>query len=117
MATLIDLSPLSPNLWEVNTDAAFPNGEPIKVYIENENGRWYFTDRKNTLKYMNDIYDLKATDVKNCITEVIKIYGFQISGGCLRTLIIDDVDIKTRFFDFVMCIGQLANMYAFFDKA
>ena len=52
MATLIDLSPLSQNLWEVNTEASFPNGEPIKVYIENENGNWYFTDRKNTLQYI-----------------------------------------------------------------
>ena len=66
MTTLVDLSPLSPTLWQVNTDASFPNGEQIKVYIENENGNWYFTDRKNTLQYMNEIYDLKATDVKNC---------------------------------------------------
>ena len=107
---------ISMNEYEVETYANFANGEPIKVHIVSENNKWYFTDKKETLKYMNELYDLKAPDVKHCITAVIKIYVFSVVAGCLKAEITDESVIASRFFDYVMCIGQLANMYAFFDK-
>ncbi len=115
-ATAFTLSPVNLNEWEVKTKANFQNGEDIKIYLVNEKNSWYLTDKKNTLKYMNDVYDLKATDVKNCIAAVIKIYGFTISAGALKAEVMDEAQLGTRMFDFLMCIGQLANMYAFFDK-
>ena len=107
---------ISINEYEVITTAVFSNGDPIKMYILEENNRWYFSDRKETLKYMNEVYDLKAPDVKHCITAVIKIYGFSIVAGCLRAEITDTATLGNKFFDYIMCIGQLTNMYAFFDK-
>ena len=65
---------------------------------------------------MNEIYDLKASDVKSCISAVIKIYGFTITAGELRGKIFDEIQLQNRVFDYIMCIAQLVNMYAFFDK-
>ena len=115
-ATAFTLSPVNLNEWEVKTKALYQNGDDIKIYLVNENNTWYLTDKKGTLKYMNDIYDLKSTDVKNCISAVIKIYGFTITSGALRAEVMDEAQLATRIFDFIICIGQLANMYAFFDK-
>ena len=116
ISNLVVVSSNGLNQWEIKTNAKFENGEDIKIYLVNEHNHWYLTDKKNTLKYMNDLYDLKAPDVKSCISAVIKIYGFSISAGALKADIIDEVEFQSKLFDFVMCIGQLANMYAFFDK-
>ena len=116
LGSAFSLSPVALNEWEVKTNANFKNGEEFKIYLVNEKDTWYLTDKKATLQYMNAVYDLKATDVKNCIAAVIKIYGFSIIQGCLRAEVMDEVQLSTRIFDYIICIGQLANMYAFFDK-
>ena len=116
LATAFALTPVSLNEWEIKTEATFQNGEPIKVYIVNDKDKWYLTDKKNTLRYMNEVYDLKAPDVKTCISGVIRIYGFSIVAGELKADVIDEVHLGARIFDYMMCIGQLVNMYAFFDK-
>ena len=116
LTNIYEVAPVSVNEYEIKTKAAFQNGEDIKIYLVNEGSVWYLTDKKNTLKYMNSIYDLKAPDVKNCIAAVIKIYGFTISAGALRINITDEIDLQMKLFDFIMCTGQLVNMYAFFDK-
>lgn len=116
IATSFSLTPVSFNEWEVKTHAHFQTGEDIKIYIVNEKNSWYLTDKKNTLRFMNEVYDLKATDVKSCIAAVIKIYGFTITAGALKADIIDEVQFESKIFDFIMCIGQLSNMYVFFDK-
>ena len=36
------------------------------------------------MKYMNDMYDLKSSDVKMCISNVLKIYAFSINSGILN---------------------------------
>lgn len=116
VSKMFELTPVGLNEWQVKTNANFQNGEEIKIYLVNEKNAWYITDKKNTLRYMNDVYDLKAPDVKNCIAAVIKIYGFSITAGVLRANVIDEVDLQSKLFDYIMCVGQLANMYAFFDK-
>lgn len=115
-STMFEVTPVALNEWQVKTKAVFQNGEDIKIFLVNERDTWYITDKKNTLRYMNDVYDLKAPDVKSCISAVIKIYGFSITAGALRANVSDEIDLQTKLFDYVMCIGQLANMYAFFDK-
>ncbi len=116
IATVFEVSPVTLNEWEIKTKANFQNGESIKIFIVNEKNNWYLTDNKTTLKYMNNIYDLKAPDVKSCIASVIRIYGFNITAGALKANIEDEVSLQSKIFDYIMCVGQLANMYAFFDK-
>ena len=112
----ISLTPISTTEWQVNSGALFQNGEEIKIYLVNEKNNWYLTDKKVTLKYMNEMYDLKAADVKSCISAVLKIYGFTIKAGSLTANIIDETQLTNLIYSYIMCIGQLANMYVFFDK-
>ncbi len=112
----ISLTPISTTEWQVNSGALFQNGEEVKIYLVNEKNNWYLTDKKVTLKYMNEMYDLKAADVKSCISAVLKIYGFTIKAGSLTANIIDETQLTNLIYNYIMCIGQLANMYVFFDK-
>lgn len=104
------------NEYEIITGAKINAKTPISIYLVEENGIIKFVDKKNTLKYMNQVYELKSLDVKNCIASVIKIYGFSISSGQLVANIKSEFSIKETFYNYIICIGQLANMYAFFDK-
>ena len=58
----------------------------------------------------------KSQDVKNCIASVVKIYGFSVVSGELVAILRSENSLKETFYNFIMCVGQLANMYAFFDK-
>jgi len=104
------------NEYEIVTGAKIDSKTPIAIFLVEENGVIKFTDKKNTLKYMSRIYELKSLDVKNCISAVIKIYGFSIVAGELFAHIRSEESLKETFYNFIICVGQLANMYAFFDK-
>ncbi len=112
----MSISPVSATEWEIHTGAVFQNGDEIKIYLVNDKNNWHLSDKKNTLKLMNEMYDLKAPDVKSCISAVLRIYGFTIKSGALTANVIDDIHIVSLVYNFIMCIGQLANMYVFFDK-
>ena len=64
---------------------------------------------------MHNIYELKAPDVRNCINAVLRVYGFKLSNGMIFVEIPNETVLEKRVFDMIMCIGQLVNMYAFFD--
>ena len=112
----ISLTPISTTEWQINSGALFQNGEEIKIYLVNEKNNWYLTDKKTTLKYMNEMYDLKAADVKSCISAVLKIYGFTIKADSLTANVIDETQLANLVYSYIMCVGQLTNMYVFFDK-
>ena len=112
----ISLTPISATEWQINSGALFQNGEEVKIYLVNEKNNWYLTDKKTTLKYMNEMYDLKAADVKSCISAVLKIYGFTIKAGSLTANVIDETQLTNLVYSYIMCVGQLTNMYVFFDK-
>lgn len=112
----ITLKQLTPTSWQITSGASFLNGDHINVVLENRNDAWILTDGKETLKYMNELYELKSNDVKMCITNILKIYGFSISSGNLVALINSPTALVNKYFDYIMCVGQLANMFAFFDK-
>ena len=104
------------NVYKIDTGATFINGKEIVLFIEQKNDKWYLSDNKITMKYMNDMYDLKSSDVKMCISNVLKIYAFSINSGILNVEIPSLQTLPDKIFDMIMCIGQLANMFAFFDK-
>jgi len=112
----ITIKQISPTSWQIQSGATFLNGNFVKVFLENHNGDWLLTDGKETLKYMNELYELKSTDVKMCITNILKIYGFSINGGQLMAPITNSSALISKYYDYLMCIGQLTNMFAFFDK-
>lgn len=104
------------DVYEIVTGAKINNKTPIKMYLIVDNNEVKISDKKLTLKYMNQMYELKSLDVKNCIAAVVKIYGFTIVSGELLATINSEENLKEIFYNFIICIGQLVNMYAFFDK-
>ena len=112
----IKLTAVSSNEWKVEASATFLDGKPLDIRLINAGDKWYYTDKKQTLRYMNDLYELNAKDVKSCISSVLKVYGFSIQSGALMAEVPNTSTIWDKFFDYIMCIGQLANMYAFFDE-
>ncbi len=109
------LKKISEEEIEIVTEAKIDNSTPIKMYLRKSGNNVVMCDKKHTLKYMNTYYELKSADVKNCIAAVVKIYGFSIVSGELITPIAEKTALET-FYSFIICVGQLANMYAFFDK-
>lgn len=104
------------NEYEIITGAKINSKNPIKIYLVEGGNAVKLSDKKATLKFMNQIYELKSIDVKNCIASVLKIYGFSVVSGELFATIRSEASMKETFYNFIICIGQLANMYAFFDK-
>lgn len=109
-------SKVKEGIFKIETGASFINNQPIVLILEQKANKWFLTDGKTTLKYMNELYELKSEDVKMCIKNVLKIYNFSMQSAMIVTEI-ENIDIFVpKFFDMIMCIGQLANMFAFFDK-
>ncbi len=113
---LLRFEKIDDSKWQIITEACFANGNKIQVFLQQNEEKWFLSDNKETLKYMNEIYDLKSNDVKKCIVGVLKVYGFLINSGEMLAEITDEKLFAQTFFDFIMCIGQLSNMFVFFDK-
>ncbi len=111
-----DIRKTAPNEWRIFSDATFTDGKSIEIYVTEIDKKWYYTDKKQTLKYMNELYELKSPDVQSCMKNVLKIYGFSLKAGAIFAEIPSPSTIKEKYFDMIMCIAQLANMYAFFDE-
>jgi len=112
----IALKEISSKEWKVEASATFLDGKPLDIRLVNIGNKWLYTDKKQTLRYMNDLYELNAKDVKSCISAVLKVYGFSIQSGALVAEIPTASVIWDKLFDYIMCVGQLANMFAFFDE-
>ena len=53
----IKLTAVSSNEWKVEASATFLDGKPLDIRLINAGDKWYYTDKKQTLRYMNDLYD------------------------------------------------------------
>ena len=103
------------NFYEIKTNVEFKKGIALKSFIKKINGKYILTDNQNTLRFMNTLYELTSTDVKQCINDIVKKYDFKIEKGEILT----EVTIQNcnkKFFEFIICCSTLANMYIFFDE-
>lgn len=116
LSKVAKLKKVDNNEFEIVTDAKIDAKTPIKIFLRKTENSVVMCDKKHTLKYMNNIYELKSLDVKGCIASVIRIYGFSIVSGELISSNITSKNVLESFYNFIICVGQLANMYAFFDK-
>lgn len=111
-----NIKKISDNEYEIVTGAKINSKTPIKIFLKNQDGQLILGDNKNTLKYMNNIYELKSNDVKNCIGGVIKLYNFSIVSGELTAPVLSEKNVLETLYNFIICVGQLANMLVFFDQ-
>ncbi|MBE7082929.1 MAG: hypothetical protein E7378_04600 [Clostridiales bacterium] len=102
--------------YEIITAAKINGKTPIRIYLTTNGDVCNLSDKKNTLKYMNNIYELASTDVKNCISAVVRLYGFAVKAGELVATLKDAAYAAEIFYNFIICVGQLANMLVFFDQ-
>ena len=116
LSKVAKLKKVDNNEFEIVTEAKIDAKTPIKIFLRKTEDDVVMCDKKHTLKYMNNIYELKSLDVKSCIASVIRIYGFSIASGELLSNNITSKNVLETFYHFIICVGQLANMYAFFDK-
>ena len=86
------------------------------MYLTQNGDVCCISDKKNTLKYMNNIYELASNDVKNCISAVVRLYGFAVKAGELIATIKDADYAAEIFYNFIICVGQFAHMLVFFDQ-
>ena len=102
------------NFVEIKTNLEFKKSLPVRVFLKKVDDKFYISDNKNTLRYMNTIYNLSRKDVIQCINDTINHYRFRVSKGELLGEITAQ-NAKRRFLEFIVCCQTLANMFIFFD--
>ncbi len=115
-AKALSIKSVGQNKWELVTEYKFLNGEKMSLFIQQEASKCFLCDNKSTIKYLNELYELKSPDVMSCVGNILKLYGVKMIAGELILELPNENKFIEKFNNFVMCITQLANMFVFFDK-
>lgn len=108
---------INENEYQFQTNLFFSDDTPYEIYLmQDKNGNRILTDKRRTLRYMDDFFELESDDVKSSISSILDIYGIKLYQKALVFKLQENDDVATAFYDFVSCIGQLINMYVFFDN-
>ena len=108
---------INENEYQIQTKLFFSDETPYEIYLmQDKNGNRILTDKRRTLRYMDDFYELESEDVKSSIAEILDLYGVKIYQKALVLKLQENDDVVVMFYEFVQCIRQLINMYVFFDK-
>lgn len=108
---------MNDNEYKIQTGFVFSDETKLDIYLmQDKNGNKILTDKKKTLEYMDDFYELDSNDVKSSIASILDIYGMKIYQKALVKKLQPTDDISIVFYEFVSCISQLVNMYVFFNK-
>lgn len=107
---------ISDELTEILTETEYQPNIKVKIFIKKTGGKFYLTDNKNTLRFMSRKYELKAPDVKQCINDIVKYYGFAINKGEILSELSPGDNCNKRYNDLLICSCTLANMFIFFES-
>lgn len=70
---------INENEYQIQTKLFFSDETPYEIYLmQDKNGNRILTDKRRTLRYMDDFYELESEDVKSSIAEILDIYGVKI---------------------------------------
>lgn len=109
---------INENEYQIQSNLFFSDDTPFEVYLmKDQKGNRILTDKRRTMKYMDEFYELSFDDVKTSISSIIDLYGIKLYRDALVYKLQEKDNISTAYFEFVCCIGQLINMYVFFDKS
>ncbi len=109
---------INENEYQIQSNLFFSDDTPFEVYLmQDQKGNRILTDKRRTMKYMDEFYELSFDDVKTSISSIIDLYGIKLYRDALVYKLQEKDNISTAYFEFVCCIGQLINMYVFFDKS
>lgn len=108
---------INDNEFQIQTNLFFSDDTPYSVFLmQDQNGNRIISDKRKTLEYMDEFYELESNDVKSSIASILDIYGIKIYQKALVKKLSPKDDVTTVFYEFVSCISQLVNMYVFFNK-
>lgn len=107
---------INEELFEILTEAEYQPAIKVKIFVKKIGEKFYITDNQNTLRFMNAKYELKAPDVKQCINDVVKHYGFVINKGEILTELKPSDNYNKKYNDLLACSFTLANMFIFFES-
>ena len=100
---------------EIKTNLEFKKGINLRVFIKKIEDKYILTDNKNTLRYMNTLYNLSSKDVIQCVNDIVNHYKLRIDKGEIFGEVTEN-NIKRKFLEFISCLEMLANMFLFFDE-
>lgn len=70
---------INENEYQIQTKLFFSDETPYEIYLmQDKNGNRILTDKRRTLRYMDDFYELESEDVKSSIAEILDLYGVKI---------------------------------------
>lgn len=107
---------INDNCFEIKTKAEFEPGIEAKIFLKKVDGKFYLSDEKNTLRFMNSKYNLQSTDVQQSIEDIVRFYNFRIEKGELIGEISHIDDVQKRYNNMLICSFTLANMLIFFES-
>ncbi|MDD4815596.1 MAG: hypothetical protein PHQ62_00445 [Clostridia bacterium] len=111
-----EVKKITESLIQIQTSVNFPNGKPIVLFLEKQENIWILNDKKQILKFMNEMYVLDAKDIKNCIKSVLLINKAKMKSGLMFLEIPNEDSVPTKVLEFLMFTAQLVNMRAFFEE-
>ena len=105
---------INDNLYQIESNVNF-NGFALEIYLKRKDNEFYLSDNQSIIKYMQDVYNLGAIDVKKCINSLLMLYGYSLSKGEIFKKIENSKNIKSEINNLIMLAGQLAFMFVFFE--
>ena len=117
LSNFFKVSEYQKGVFEVRTPYTIFANVPLIVVIEKQGEGFKITDKRMVLTFLSKLYDLRASDVKACLRDVLKASKISIYKGELFVIVDDEASFAQRFADFLICAGQLIRMEAFFDNA
>jgi len=115
-SNVFEIKKIDENNMQIRTNANYPNGTPIVLFLEKQEKFWILNDRKQILKFMNGLYVLDAKDIKNCIKSVMQINKMKMKNGMMFVEILNEESLPAKVIEFIMFTAQLVNMRAFFEE-
>jgi len=107
---------ISDNQIIIKSEASFFDATPLEILLIQDKDEMFLSDNKSTIKYMNKLYELSASDVKKCISSLIKAYSLKMRGGEIICPVSSVEKLPENILELIQCSTQMANMFIFFDK-
>ena len=113
--TSFEIITIDKNFAEIKTGLEFKKSIAVRIFLKKVQDKYILSDNKNTLRYMNTLYNLSSKDVIQCVNDIVKQYKFRINKGEIFGEI-TQANAKQRFLEMIICAQTLANMFIFFDE-
>lgn len=108
---------INENEYKIQTNFIFSDETKLDLFLmRSKDGTTILTDKKKTLTYMSEFYEIESKDVKKSIKDITDIYDITRYQNALVYKLKSTDDIVTTYIEFLSCVAQLVNMFVFFKN-